>query len=325
MTDQVASTQLHFNLANHQFVAGNELRKEKLQDPNVNRQQHDQATHYGLYVQDVWEMTDALKLGLGARGDYHEKFGWEFSPKLSAAYSLNDQWSIKAGLGQAYKAPTLKQLSSEFESHSAMGGRGVIRGNPNLKPETNQAYELGLHYHHNNFESSLGWFRNNVDDLIETQRQATCHIARKICLDYVNIAKAEIQGLEWSAAYQFEPWLHFTANYTYLDAQNKTEKIPLADRAKHQINSTVTWDITDQLQAKLRQQYRSQQFQKIGMPNADSYTLWHLYANYQINPQWTLHTGIENLTNRKIGFDPEQLQTWSDAGRRYFVGVNMSF
>ncbi len=325
LSDQTASAQLQWNLAAHDFVLGQEFRKETLKDPTVNKKQEDSTHHYGIYLQDLWQVNDAMKIGFGLRGDDHQEFGWELSPKLSALYQFNDAWSFKAGVGKGYKAPTLKQLSTEFESHSAMGGRGVIRGNPDLQPETNTAYEMSMHFHHQNLETSLGWFRNNIDDLIETQRQASCSFVGKVCLDYVNVAKAEIQGLEWSATYQIEPALHLEANYTYLDTKNRTNNSPLVDRAKYQINTSIIWDIYDRLQTKLRQQYRSQQFQGTGVEDTKSYNLWHVYANYQLKPQLTLFTGIENFTDKKIGFNANQQHSFSDAGRRYFAGLNMSF
>ncbi|NHB58847.1 TonB-dependent receptor [Acinetobacter sp. 194] len=325
LTDQVASTQFQFDLSNHHVIVGNELRKEKLEDPTVNLKQKDSITHYGIYLQDIWQISDQFKVGFGARGDEHPNFGWELSPKFNIAYQFNDAWTVKAGVGKGYKAPTLKQLSKEFESNAAMGGMGIIRGNPDLKPETNTSYEVGLHFHQDNFETSLGWFRNNVDDLIDTQRRPTCSVAGKICLDYVNVAKAEVQGIEWSAAYQIEPYLHVEANYTYLDAKDKSKNTPVADRAKHQLNSSVIWQVNDKLQTKLRQQYRSKQFQAVNTPYSQGYTFWHMYADYKVTPNWTVQTGIENLTDKKIGMQPDQLQTFSDTGRRYFVGMNVRF
>lgn len=137
LTDQIASMQLQFEQGKHQFIVGNELRSEQLKDPTVNQQHKDRATHYGIYVQDTWQVSAPLKIGIGLRGDEHKKFGWELSPKLSAAWDLTEQGILKSGIGRGVKAPTLKQLSAEFESHAAMGGRG----NPDLQPETNTAYE----------------------------------------------------------------------------------------------------------------------------------------------------------------------------------------
>ncbi len=325
LTDQIASMQLQFEQGKHQFIVGNELRSEQLKDPTVNQQHKDRATHYGIYLQDTWQVSDPLKIGMGLRGDEHEKFGWELSPKLSAALDLTEQWTLKSGIGRGFKAPTLKQLSAEFESHAAMGGRGIIRGNPDLQPETNTAYEIGLHFHHGEFESSLGWFQNDVDDLIETARRTRCDVAGKVCLDYVNIAQARLQGLEWRAAYQFEPAWHLETNYTYLDAQDQSSKQPLPDRAKHQWNTSLNWQATDQFSTRLRHHYRSRQFQAADQPYSKGYSLWHLYADYQLTHQLKLQAGIENFTDEKTGFDPDQLHSSTDAGRRYFLGLNARF
>ncbi len=325
LRDQIAMGQLQWTLGAHDLTVGQEIRKETLNDPTVNQQHKASIQHYGVFLQDLWQATDQLKFGLGLRGDQHEQFGWKLSPKLSGSYVFNDYLTFKTGIGQGYKAPTLKQLSKEFESHSAMGGRGVIYGNPDLKPETNTAIDLSLHFHYNALETSVGWFSNDIEDLIETQRQTSCAVKGKVCLNYINIAKAKIQGIEWNTTYNIEPYLHLEANYTYVDAKDKIRQQPLPDRSKHQFNTAVIWDVNDRLQTKLRQQYRSSQYQGEGITDAKGYTLWHAYANYLVSPQLSLNAGIENLTDRKIGMELDDQHTFSDAGRRYFAGLQFNF
>nr|WP_174505300.1 TonB-dependent receptor [Acinetobacter sp. Marseille-Q1620] len=325
MTDDVASTQFQFDTGSHSWTVGNELRREELKDPTVNKKHKARQNHYGLYLQDQWALNDRAKFILGARGDYHDDFGWELSPKFSSLIELNDHFSLRGGISKGYKAPSLKQLSPEYESNEAMGGMGIIYGNTDLTPETNTSYELGLHFHQGDLESSVTWFQNDVDDLIDTIRRPTCGVRGKICLGYVNISKAKIQGVEWSASYQIEPNWHFNANYTYLDAKNETSNEPLMGRSKHQVNTSVIWQITDKFQAKLRQQYLSKQYQDKKSPYDPSYTLWHLYTDYQVNSNLSFNAGIENIGDERLARETAGTYTLADAGRRYFVGLNLRF
>src|SRR5690606_40251855 len=72
---------------------------------------------------------------------------------------------------------------------SDLGGRGIIRGNPDLQPETNQSFELGAAYDPGPWSVSATLFHNDVRNLIETVRQPTCDVRGRICLEYENVAK----------------------------------------------------------------------------------------------------------------------------------------
>lgn len=324
LTDQVAHLQLQWDQANHELSMGQEWRQERLKDPTVNTQHEARISHYGMYLQDTWRWSDAIKIQWGLRADQHAEFGWAWSPNLNTAWQLHEDWTLKAGIGQGFKAPTLKQLSPEFESYAAMGGRGVIRGNPDLQPETNTAYELALDFTHSDFNMQIGVFENRVDDLIDTVRRAKCDVAAKVCLDYVNVAQAKLQGMEWQLRYPLADTWQFEHHYTYLNAKDQRTGEPLVDRAKHQFNTSVDWQLNDQLELQLRHQYRSRQYQG-DEQYSKAYQLWHLYAQYQWHANLSLQTGIENLTNQQLGFSSDQLHSYSDAGRRYFFGIQTRF
>ena len=325
MLDDIASTQLQFDTGAHRWTVGNELRREELHDPTVNEKHKARQNHYGVYLQDQWKPNDRTQFVLGTRGDFHDDFGWEMSPKFNAQFEFNDYIRLRGGIAKGFKAPSLKQLSPDYESNAAMGGRGIIYGNPDLQPETNTAYELGLHFHYGDFESSVGWFQNDVDDLIDTVRRSTCGVRGKVCLDYVNITKAKIQGVEWTGDYQINPVWALNVNYTYLDAKDETTGEALEGRSRHQFNTSLAWQINDKFKTKIRQQYLSKQYQGSAVPDQPAYSLWHLYADYQINSVWALNAGIENIGDEHLAREEAGSYSFADAGRRYFVGFNMRF
>src|SRR5690606_32377855 len=115
-------------------------------------------------------------------------------------------------------------------SRAAMGGRGIINGNPDLQPETNQSFELGMEFNQRPWSASATLFHNDVKNLIETVRLPTCFERGKTCLNYENVAKVRMQGVELTGGLDLSAQWRLNANYTYLDARDRSNGERLAER-----------------------------------------------------------------------------------------------
>ncbi|STW05760.1 ferric iron-catecholate outer membrane transporter [Klebsiella grimontii] len=60
-------------------------------------------------------------------------------------YNATDTVTVKGGWATAFKAPSLLQLNPDWTTNSCRGSCSII-GNPDLKPETSESFELGLYY-----------------------------------------------------------------------------------------------------------------------------------------------------------------------------------
>lgn len=309
----------------HALMVGIETRRESLEDPSVNRAGKETLTHYALFAQDEILLGERWELVLGSRFDHHEDFGWETSPRAYLLFHPSDTLTFKAGMGKGFKAPTLKQLSPEFESRAAMGGRGIIRGNPDLQPETNRSVELGAAYDRGSWSASATLFRNDVRNLIETVRQPTCFEPGRICLDYENVAEVRLQGLELTAGADLSAQWRLDANYTYLDARNRAGDERLADRSRHRANLTLAWAPRAQLATRMRAEYTGAQYRSATLDDRPGYTLLHWYVDYDLGRGLSLHAGIENLTDKRLANDDAGVYGRADEGRRYFAGLTARF
>lgn len=309
----------------HKLTLGAETRRETLEDPSVNREGKESLNHYALFAQDEIFLGEQWELVLGSRFDHHEDFGWETSPRAYLLFHPTQALTFRAGMGRGFKAPTLKQLSPEYESRAAMGGRGIIRGNPDLQPETNQSFELGMAYDPGPWSASATLFHNDVRNLIETIRQPTCSERGRVCLDYENVAKARLQGVELTAGADLSRQWRLDANYTYLDARDKTTDERLADRSRHRANATLAWEIVAQVQTRLRAEYIGSQYRSASESERPGYTLLHWYVDYALNRNLSLHAGIENLSDKRLANDDASIYGRADEGRRYFAGLNARF
>lgn len=68
----------------------------------------------GVYAQHTWDVSDAVKLESGLRTDVvqysnsnYEETEVFMLPRISALFTLNDQWSSRIGGGLGYKTPTI--------------------------------------------------------------------------------------------------------------------------------------------------------------------------------------------------------------------------
>lgn len=309
----------------HKVTLGGETRRESLKDPSVNKQGEEDQTHYALFAQDEVRLSDQWELVLGSRFDQHEDFGSQVSPRAYLLFHPSQKLTFKAGVGRGFKAPTLKQLSPEYESRAAMGGRGIIRGNPELQPETNQSFELGVEYKQRPWSVSATIFHNDVRNLIETVRQPSCFERGKVCLEYENVAKVRLQGVELVTGLDLSRRWRLRANYTYLDARDRTTGERLPDRSRHRANATLEWAAMEALTTRLRAEYTGAQFRSATEAERPGYTLLHWYVDYDLNKTVSLSAGIENLTDKRLANDDANIYSDADEGRRYFVGLTARF
>ncbi|WP_242444371.1 TonB-dependent receptor domain-containing protein [Advenella sp. S44] len=324
--DTVFDTQASFSpVSAHRLTVGGQLRRESLQDPNVNRQGKKAQAHQAFFVQDEMTLGSHWELVLGSRFDRHDSFGWEISPRAYVLFHPLDGLVLKAGVGRGFKAPTLKQLSPEFESWAAMGGRGVIRGNPDLQPETNLSYELGATYEADSWSAAATFFHNNVRNLIDTVRQPTCFAPGRVCLAYENVARVRLQGVELTGGADLSASWRLDANYTYLDARDRITGEPMPDRSRHRANATLAWKPLASLSTRVQLEYIGAQVRQDQEGKRPGYAMLHWYLDYDLNRNLSVQLGVENLTDKRLANDDIGLFSRADEGRRYFVGMRVQF
>ncbi|MNM95859.1 putative hemoglobin and hemoglobin-haptoglobin-binding protein 2 precursor [compost metagenome] len=167
---------------------------------------------YGLFVQDSVEI-GKLTLLAGLRYDYYKldphvtddylrsnppetdpsNYSDDYlSPKLGATYKLTDTESVYGQYAAGFRAPSPVYMFGELDN-PGLGYRQI--GNPNLKPETSNSYEVGLRGDHSIGNYSLALFYNQYDDFIE---QVTTPLPGYFIgqFQWVNVDRATIRGAE---------------------------------------------------------------------------------------------------------------------------------
>jgi vitamin B12 transporter len=137
---------------------------------------------------------------------------------------------FKAAYGTAFRAPSL------FDRYG-VDSFGYV-GNPNLKPETAQGWEIG-------FTTTFGAFARN--DFISfgatyfNQQVQNLIVAQFVPVNTaVNVGSAHIQGVETQLTMRPTDWLALQASYTFTDAQNADVGSQLLRRPQN----TASFDAT---------------------------------------------------------------------------------
>ncbi len=305
----------------HMLSAGGEVRRQELENPAVNARGRSEADQYGLFIQDAWSITEQWSIVGGARFDHHDTYDWQTSPRLYTVFHLNERLTLKGGVGRGFKAPSLTQLSPDYQVVAA-GGRFTVFGNPNLKPEIGTTYEVSADYAGEGWSARLGVFQNDLKDLVETQCVRLCGIRGREVRVYGNVAEARIRGLELGGDVDLPANLNLSANYTRLETENRQTGKALLERPESRANATLRWRPTERLSAQLRGEYVGEQTVSTG--GLPDYSLWSLEASQRLTDSLTLRVGIENLTDERLA-EKSGSFTYAEPGRLYHLGLNLSF
>lgn len=184
---------------------------------------------WSAFLQQRWNFSEQLTGYLGARyysvdGELERSTGSTFMRpasetddkllgSLGLVWAPNSQWSYRASYAQGYSFPSLSQLylitRIEGSDHY---------GNPDLKPEQADTFELGVRHESSHLLLDAALFRTSAKDYISRQGisslpdyygQATPTALPAGAVSWVNISKATTEGLElvaeWRALGAFTP------------------------------------------------------------------------------------------------------------------------
>ncbi|MFW2174510.1 TonB-dependent receptor domain-containing protein [Acinetobacter guillouiae] len=243
----------------------------------------------GLFAEDTWALTPDLALTMGLRFDNHDTFGSFWTPRAYLVWNANDNWTLKGGYSEGYKAPRLERLTNGVYN---IGRQGAVPffGSPNLKPETSNNFELGTYFNNgSNFDANITAFFSQIKDkIVNGPVEMTCdaNVNKDVCEKEmanlgtpwqmrpadtgkrawdltrpINAREAEIYGVETGLNWEFVPTWKFGLNYTWTVAEIKDKKNgnpPLNDTPKHMVNASLKWQADDKIQLWARGEYRSE-------------------------------------------------------------------
>ncbi len=149
-----------------------------------------------FFLEDIWDITDDIRLTTGVRYDRYSDFGGEVSPRVGLTWEYIKGYDLKLLYGHAFRAPTFYE---------------TISPGSNLDPETIDTYEVSLGADFtSSFSGRITLFHKEEEDIIWPIGQA----------NYANQGKARDQGFELEAKYDFGKGTYISGYYEYLSVKS---------------------------------------------------------------------------------------------------------
>lgn len=218
-----------FGLGEFSVAPWNSLKTSVYYEADKTRQQDNTTLPWNTYKQNMFSVgvedhvsfLEDWKLIMGVSLDSLAKYiggtTTKVNPLVGLKYSPTDALDLHVSYATKSKFPSMRSLYSSSS------------GNPDLKSEFGQSFELSATYNKGFFLTG-SFFLNSLHDFINTVRLPDG------TRQYYNVNRARINGFELQAqkAWMWGAFgLDALVNYTYLDHWNETDNRPLDALAKH--------------------------------------------------------------------------------------------
>ena len=321
LEDRVWDGNLAFALGDsHSLPLGAERREEFLENAGLTGGS-DSALHKALYVQDEIALADDWALTLGTRLDHHAIFGSESSPRAYLVWRASPELTIKGGYGEAFRAPTLKQISPNY-----VGAEGphTFLGNADIQPETSRSWEIGADWRDEQSAYTATLFRSEIKDLI--YYNLLRRVGPRSIYQYDNISEARIDGLEVALRRALGGGFSLASSMTWLDARDRDSDDKLTGRPEFSATPSLAWQ-QGAWGAELEWQYIGQQTLQNAagqLKRAPAYSLVNLSGSYRVDEHLTLRAGLNNAGDLRLE-DKSELFGYVEDGRTLWLGLEASF
>lgn len=217
---------------------------------------------YGMFLEGNYAITKYISTIIGVRGDFvtasirnpeksfstlyggkvENQFDFTLGANASALYRKKG-WQVELAYGRGTRTPSMverfiNKFTIGIDSYNYIG-------NPNLKPEVNNQFELSfskkLPKIHTGANAYYSIFENYITARLNPDFNYTAMGKTNTPKQFVNVA-AEQFGFEAFFNYNFYKNLFFTSDIAYTSAYNKTFNEHLAQIAPLRINLGLKYD-----------------------------------------------------------------------------------
>ncbi|MEA1891655.1 MAG: TonB-dependent receptor [Campylobacterota bacterium] len=281
-----------------------------------------------IYIQDELEVSEEFNTIFGAR--YEDISNAENRPtfRVGGVYEFTKLAKLRANFGQGFRTPDIREMYIHKQTPNGLQIGADVMGY-DLKPESTNAFELGLGGNAQKFRYDIVGFYNQIDNMI-AQTMGT--FQGKSAYTFENIADAKTYGMELSLNYRFMENLGSRFFYTELRTENEKTKKDLEFHPERTFMLGFDYQPTSDLTFELIGKYTGQQhYTKVTSrgaptekkdPNAktEAFSIVDLTLGYEISKNFELYGGVNNIADEKV-----EDVLGSSVGRYYFAGARVSF
>jgi outer membrane receptor for ferrienterochelin and colicins len=145
---------------------------------------------WSAYAEAQWQPLENLKLRVGAQLNKAVNIDADVSPRVAVLWHITPELGVKAFYGQAFRAAT------GFENFSLTANG---RGNPNLRPETNESLDGEIFWEQANMRIAAVYYRTWQTNLIAPRNIAPPGMPpNNVAQNYFTF---QLEGVEFEAKY----------------------------------------------------------------------------------------------------------------------------
>lgn len=280
-----------------------------------------------VYAQDAWRFHPNWKAILGARLEqWQAKNGFianantslpfanrnsrTVSPKAALSYRWNEQLTLKASTGKAWRMPTVSELYQ-----GSISTQSIVNNDPHLQAERSWTSELSAELSLDQGKSLLRSTYFQEDSRNALYAQTNAQVTPSVTT-IQNIGRIHTQGLEiaYQASDALITGLDLSASLTYTHSLILNNDRYPKSVGKWQprvpnwrANFLASYRHNQQLSTTLGARYSGRQYGTLDNSDRNEFTytgvsrflVADLRVRYQVDQQWSAALGIDNLNNKK--------------------------
>jgi len=287
---------------------------------------------HALWVQDAWQISPDWLATIGGRYEtWRASDGFnfsgktavhqpgervsDFSPKVSLRWDAASTWHVTASAAKAVRFPTVAELYQLVAT-----GATFTSPNANLKPERDASGELAIEHTLDEGFLRASLFQENTRNAMISQTSTLPNYAVPVTF-FTNVGEVRNRGIElvgdhdnvWVDGLELSGSVTFVdstilSNDSFASSSGSTsdgKHVPYVPRWRATAVATYrpapAWAFT------LAGRYSGKQYSTMDNTDTtadvygafDTFVVFDLHANYQVNEQLSTSFGIDNLNNRR--------------------------
>ena len=283
-----------------------------------------QVKYKSIYLQDEWEITEKFNTILGARYEDISNADNEPTFRIGGIYAFDKLANLRANFAQGFRTPDIREMYINMNTPNGPQRGADIMGY-DLKPESTDAYELGLSGRDKKFNYDIVGFYNKIQNKIQQLKVG-------LITTFENVANANTYGMELTLNYKLSKKLTSSFFWTELRTENEETKKDLEFNPQRSLMLSLDYQATKALNLGARGKYIGRQhytqITNMGAPTQTSnldaktnaYSVVDLTLGYKLNKKIEFYGGINNVAD--AGVDDI---LGSSVGRYYFAGIRGRF
>ncbi len=286
-------------------------------DPNQNQS----IDTTGFVLEYVGHAASGWDWNLGFRRDVFSDFDDATSYQAALGYSINQSGRFRAAFGNGQKAPTFTERFGFFPD--------TFVGNPNLRPEQSESFELGYEHTFQQGSVNITWFDQNLTDEING---FVFDPALGVFTAANENGTSKRNGIEFATNWNLGSGFNLSGSYTFTDATEPDgeQRVREVRRPRHSGHFNINFTSSSaRTNINLNVSYNGDRTDLFFPPFPEpsqrielgSFVLVDLTANRQITDNLDLFARVNNLLDENY----EEVLGFATPGATAMAGIRYHF